>query len=111
MVTLELAHPLPKCFFSLIRVSWTFFPLFPPNGNAGRVSGLKARGGFEVSMEWNEGQLIGATIHAMSNGSIHVRADGVRGIENDGESVDYATSEDRRVQFDTRVGTTYTLIF
>ena len=88
-----------------------FLPALPSEWNAGRVSGLKARGGFEVSMEWNEGQLIGATIHAMSNGSIHVRADGVRGIENDGESVDYATSEDRRVQFDTRVGTTYTLIF
>ncbi|OPH50121.1 hypothetical protein BC351_36385 [Paenibacillus ferrarius] len=37
-------------------------PALPDQWGSGQVSGLKARGGFEVSMTWSEGRLTSATI-------------------------------------------------
>ena len=37
-------------------------PALPAALDAGRVSGLRARGGFEVAIEWREGSLVAATV-------------------------------------------------
>lgn len=44
-------------------------PALPDAWSIGQVSGLCARGGFEVSMEWNENKLVRATVTARKKGS------------------------------------------
>jgi len=48
-------------------------PALPKDWPAGKVTGLRARGGFEVGMEWKAGRLEGATIRNISVTSCKVR--------------------------------------
>jgi len=41
-------------------------PALPDDWREGQISGLRARGGFEVGMKWREGRLIQATIRSES---------------------------------------------
>ena len=49
-------------------------PSLPSKWTKGSVSGLRARGGFEVDMEWNEGALTHAIIHSNIGGTIRIRS-------------------------------------
>lgn len=49
-------------------------PALPGDWKAGSVQGLKARGGFEVNIEWTEGKLSGTTIISLLGGKCRVRA-------------------------------------
>ncbi len=47
-------------------------PALPSAWNNGYVRGLRARGGFEVSMSWTGGTLISAVVYSEKGGSTQV---------------------------------------
>ena len=49
-------------------------PALPDAWPAGRVSGLLARGGFEVDIEWGDGVLKTARIYSRSGGNLRIRS-------------------------------------
>jgi alpha-L-fucosidase 2 len=48
-------------------------PALPAVWPSGRVSGLRARGGFEVDLAWRDGKLTEATVRAVKAGSVRLR--------------------------------------
>lgn len=48
-------------------------PALPAQWATGQVRGFRARGGFEVDLRWNEGQLQGATVRSATGGQCVVR--------------------------------------
>ena len=49
-------------------------PAIPTNWTTGSVSGLRARGGFVVDMEWEKAKLATARIHSTIGGTIRLRS-------------------------------------
>lgn len=47
-------------------------PALPEEWKDGKVTGLRARGGYEVNMEWQDHQLTKAEITAIADGPVHV---------------------------------------
>jgi len=51
-------------------------PAVPKAWASGKVSGLKARGGFEISMQWEGGQVKNVVIKSKNFASVRVRMNG-----------------------------------
>ncbi len=51
-------------------------PALPAQWADGEVSGLCARGGYEVSMKWREGRVTEAAIKAKKSGSVTILCNG-----------------------------------
>lgn len=51
-------------------------PALPSQWQQGQVTGLKARGGFTVDINWNKGKLVSATIFSAKGGTFRIYANG-----------------------------------
>ena len=54
-------------------------PALPKAWSTGSIKGLRARGGFEVDIEWKDGKLVKANIHAHQDGTFRIAAQGKSG--------------------------------
>ncbi|WP_252891644.1 glycoside hydrolase family 95-like protein [Thermoclostridium stercorarium] len=64
----------------------TLLPALPEAWSDGYVKGLRARGGFEVEMEWKQGRLVKACIVSDKGGLCRVR-------KPDGEIIEFETEK------------------
>ncbi|MDX1617964.1 MAG: hypothetical protein R3224_04205, partial [Balneolaceae bacterium] len=84
-------------------------PAIPEQWDSGRVRGLRARGGFEIDMEWDEGRLSESRIRSLNGGRCRIRTD--RPVRIAGTDIQSAASNHGfTVAFDTEKGGVYTLI-
>jgi alpha-L-fucosidase 2 len=67
-------------------------PALPSAWATGRVTGLRARGGFTVDLEWKDGKLVTGRIVSALGGPLHLRLGD--------KSVSFETTPGQTVQVD-----------
>ena len=83
-------------------------PALPSEWQAGAVRGLRAKGGFEVSISWNDRQFTAAEIRSNCGGRCRIRVGTIVSVSCDGVNVN-STAEDGCVIFDTQIGKVYAI--
>lgn len=83
-------------------------PALPKAWDTGYIKGLRARGGFEVDIEWKDGKLTEARIVSNLGQDCWVRTHSDATVTCDGSRVKYSQSRSV-VNFHTEAGKTYTL--
>jgi alpha-L-fucosidase 2 len=85
-------------------------PALPAAWPEGRVSGLRSRGGFEVSIEWAQGALRAASVQSFAGTTIRVRC----GVSLDAtcraRRIRFDRPEENVIRFETRRGEVYELV-
>ena len=81
-------------------------PALPKAWSTGSVSGLRARGGFEVAMAWENGQLTDAHLHSTLGTACTVRTAETVSVMCDGILVETEQSESV-ITFGTEAGRAY----
>lgn len=90
-----------------------FLPALPAAWNSGRIKGLVARGGFEVSLEWDRGKLIKAEMISRTGETCRLKMDPEVRVKiiNSGKSVSYRRVARDIIEFRTGKGEKYLIIY
>jgi alpha-L-fucosidase 2 len=82
-------------------------PAMPKAWKQGAVDGLRARGGFEVNVAWENALLARAEIRSDLGNRLRLRTRRSVAVSSGGRKVDVSTPEDGVVEFDTEKGGVY----
>ncbi|QAA33073.1 glycosyl hydrolase family 95 catalytic domain-containing protein [Clostridium manihotivorum] len=84
-----------------------FLPAIPKAWSKGEVSGLCARGGFEVDFTWEEGKVVKASILSKAGETCRIYFEGNLKAYNNGEVVGSYNEETSLLTFETKIGERY----
>ncbi|MDP0501152.1 MAG: glycoside hydrolase N-terminal domain-containing protein [Verrucomicrobiota bacterium JB022] len=96
-----------QMFLQSDRGEIELLPALPSALASGSVKGLKARGGYEVDITWENGAMTEATIHAVDSGTARVRSATPLNVKLDGNLVSAPEVETGVYQFNAIAGQTY----
>ncbi|HKJ66727.1 MAG TPA: glycoside hydrolase family 95 protein, partial [bacterium] len=82
-------------------------PALPDRWDLGAVSGLRARGGFEVDITWSQGALVRAEVTSLLGNKCRLRTQTEASVEADGKPVPVQRPERNVIDFATRVNQRY----
>ena len=91
-----------------------FLPALPANLPDGKVAGLRARGGFEVSLEWSGGKIIAAEIKSLAGKPCELKDKGYGKLKitSGSKEVKYTINKAKgTISFNTAKGSNYQFIF
>ncbi|NOU64039.1 glycoside hydrolase family 95 protein [Paenibacillus sp. LMG 31461] len=80
-------------------------PALPKAWPSGRISGIRARGGYELDLDWADGKLRSAAIRASQSGRCQVRT----AVPIAVEAADWEQVEDGVIAFTAEAGRSYTI--
>ena len=84
-------------------------PALPKAWPTGSVKGLRARGGFEVGIQWKDGKLTGARITSSRNGTCRVRSGANLVVTSQGHKIATQSPKASIHEFAAETGKTYVL--
>ncbi|MCH7563017.1 MAG: glycoside hydrolase family 95 protein [Gemmatimonadetes bacterium] len=105
--TASIAEMLLQSQNGMIRL----LPALPSEWSQGSVNGLRARGGFTVSMRWTDGSLMEAGLEASVDGPCRVVAEGLTAVLSEGRTIPLTLTADGSFQFEAHAGFSYQLMF
>lgn len=88
-------------------------PALPDIWSKGRVHGIRARGGFTLTIEWKKGKATRVLIHSKHGNPIQIRCPGVKDIvtQENGINLKAKYLNNDVIRFKTQTGQTYKLNF
>ncbi len=86
-------------------------PALPTSWTGGMITGLKARGGFEIDLVWKYEYLVQATIKSLNGNRCRLRAEEKFIIYSDQGNIIQHTESDGVTEFETMPGRVYTLTY
>lgn len=84
-------------------------PALPDTWAAGSVTGLRARGGFEIDLTWEQQRVTRAVIKSSKGNVCRVRVEGIFVVQREGTNHVETTQTGNVIVFNTEAGATYTL--
>jgi alpha-L-fucosidase 2 len=102
---------LSSCFVEMLMQSHcgeiSLLPALPSAWPKGAASGLRARGGFDIALQWDNGVLTEARITAHYNRPCRIRTKTPVTVLVGGKAVSVRAAGENVVEFDAAAGTTY----
>jgi len=85
----------------------TFLPALPEEWSTGNIKGIRARGGFEIDLDWSDGKLNSAVLRSDLGRKCVIKTDDRIQVTSAGKVVELNRSISGRVSFDTVPGGVY----